>query len=130
MTIPWTTRRDPDPRLVRIVVDDAGLHLADVTGPRGDDVAGAQRPAVRVAWGDVTRVTAFKRDLFSVDLVCLAFDAADGRRVEVDEELPGWVELLDALPRALPGALGREQVLGAVVQPPFATNETVVYSRG
>lgn len=111
------------PRATRVVIDDVGLQLADATGAPA-------KPTVRLAWADVTRATAYKRDLFSVDLVCLLFESADGRWIEVDEELAGWHELLETLPRALPGALDADRLLRAVVQPPFATNETLVYARG
>lgn len=106
----------------RIVLEEAGLEVVDSTRPAAKLIA-------RLDWADVTRAMAYKRDLFAFDVVCLLFELADGRRIELDEELGGWEQLLEVLPSALPGALDRGRLLHAVVQPPFATNGTVVFVR-
>src|SRR5436309_9151415 len=80
-------------------------------------------------WSDVTRARAFKRDLFAVDLVCLSLEAAEELALEVNEEMGGWSELLEALPTLLPGCMNQGQILDAVLKPPFATNETEVFRR-
>lgn len=121
----WTNRARLDPAGAparRIVVDDSGLQVVDPTGP-------AANPIARLNWADVSRVTAYKRDLFAYDLVCLLIELADGQSVELDEQLCGWERLLEVLPSALPGALDRDRLLDAVVLPAFATNLTVVYVR-
>ena len=80
-------------------------------------------------WANVRRVTAFKRDELTTDLICLTF--SDGEiSIEVHEEMSGWEELMREIPIRLSGALPEDQILAAVVQPPFATNLTVVYDRG
>jgi hypothetical protein len=83
----------------------------------------------RLRWADVERAVAFKRDLYAVDLVCLAFEAG-GEIFEIDEEMEGWRDVLAALPARLPGCLDGQRILEAVVQPPFAPSQTVVYERG
>lgn len=78
-------------------------------------------------WTNVRRVMAFKRDE-TTDLICLML--SDGEiSLEVNEEMSGWEELIREIPIRLPGALPEDQILAAVVKPPFATNPTVVYDR-
>src|SRR5262245_100229 len=50
----------------------------------------------RVAWSDVATVLAFKRDLFAVDLVCLAFQTST-IAYEVNEDMENWESLLNGL---------------------------------
>lgn len=83
-----------------------------------------------MAWRDVRRITALKRDLSRVDLVCLQFERRDGQVYEVHEEMIGWPDLLAALPRQLPGCLTEGEMLEKVMNPPFAANETVIFRRG
>jgi hypothetical protein len=79
-------------------------------------------------WHQVTRVLAFKRDLYTYDLLCLAFQSSTSA-FEVNEEMEGWNSLLADLPNHLPGAMNSDAIWAAVVKPAFATNETVVYER-
>jgi hypothetical protein len=81
----------------------------------------------RFMWPEVTKATAFKRDLAIVDLICIEFIHRDGSVIEVNEEMMGWEQLPERLPSYLPGCFDRSELLGAVMQPPFATNETVIY---
>lgn len=74
------------------------------------DAKGLRIGAERVAWRDVRRVDAYKRDIFSGNLFCLAILAAPGGRLfEINEESPGWMEAGDAIERYLPGALPRAE---------------------
>lgn len=45
-------------------------------------------------WDDVAAAKVFKRDLFSVDCICLAFQKTDGTWFEINEECKGWRDLL------------------------------------
>jgi len=105
-----------------IFMDDSGFGVA--IDPSDTDLVTPALP-----WSDVERVTAFKRDLLVVDLICLRFDATDDRAYGVNEEMVGWDELLTALPECLPGCLSGQAILDLVVQPPMASNETVVFER-
>jgi len=105
-----------------IHVDRVGFGLAL-------DPAEPDRITPAVSWAEVQRVVAFKRDLFAVDLVCLQIEFGDDRAWEVNEEMAGWGELLDSMPSVLPGCMTKDEILDRVVQPPMATNETVVYER-
>lgn len=82
-----------------------------------------------MTWSEVRSVTALKRDLSRVDLICLQFEGRHGQIYEVHEEMVGWPDLLEALPRHLPGCLTEGEMLGKVMHPPFAANETVIFRR-
>ncbi len=74
---------------------------------------------------DVAKVTFYKRDELTTDLICC--DVLIGDRVwKFHEELVGWDLLIDYL-QGLPSFRG--DWFAAVSQPPFATSETVAFSR-
>src|SRR5213082_145366 len=60
-------------------------------------------------WSEVCKAVAFKRDLFSVDLVCLFLSRQDGSGLELDEDMKGWKEFIAALPGFLPTCRAGEQ---------------------
>ncbi|MCC6357786.1 MAG: hypothetical protein IT450_03505 [Phycisphaerales bacterium] len=70
-----------------------------------------------LAWDTVTGIAAYKRDLFSVDLVCLALFRDGDEPVEFAEDMPGWDEFTDALERRF-GV--RSGWYSQVCLPPFA----------
>ena len=82
-----------------------------------------------LAWAEVRRVTALKRDLSRVDLICLQFEGMKGQVYEVHEEMVGWHEMITILPQHLPGCLTEGEMLAKVMDPPFAVNETVLFRR-
>lgn len=74
---------------------------------------------------DITRVTFYKRDEMTFDLICC--DVEKGKSVwTFHEELVGWNSLIEHL-QLLPGF--RADWFGAVSQPPFVTNETLAFER-
>jgi hypothetical protein len=105
----------------RLSIDAAGI---TVTRRRATSAPGSP-----IAWSEVVCVVAFKRDLFVVDCICLAFAMADGTTTEVNEEMEGWEALTDALPKYLPGSKDWSECFSQVAFPAFATNETVVFER-
>jgi len=82
-----------------------------------------------IQWGQVQTITAYKRDLFTYDLICLLFSSHIGPEIELNEEMPNWQSLVDALPRFLPGCPAYQDWWHPIAVPAFATNETVIYSR-
>jgi hypothetical protein len=58
----------------------------------------------RVAWSEVRRLDAYKRDGYVGDHLCLAISCASGRVVEAHEGMPGWQEAGWAIERFLPGS--------------------------
>ena len=69
------------------------------------DADGLRIGGVRVAWSDMRRLDAYKRDIYVGDFLCLAILAAEGQAFEINEESPGWNEAGDAIERHLPGSL-------------------------
>ena len=79
----------------------------------------------RLPLADITKVTFYKRDEITTDLICC--DVALGQKVwTFHEELVGWNLLIDHLQR-LPRF--RKDWFAAVAQPPFATSETLAFNR-
>lgn len=53
-----------------------------------------------VFWDEVREIVAFKRDMLSVDLICLGFRTDDSDNwFEVDEECPGYGPLISEVER-------------------------------
>ena len=80
-------------------------------------------------WRDVIRVEAFKRDLYVVDQICLLFIKTDGSELEINEEMSGFGEFVQALPTYLPGCQTFGQWYLPVAIPAFELNLTVIYDR-
>ncbi len=85
-------------------------------------------PQASLEWRDVNAVLAYKRDLYTVDLICLGFVAVSGT-IEVHEEMRGWSELLELLPSRLPGVPPSSEWWERVAKPPFASSVTKLYER-
>jgi hypothetical protein len=80
-----------------------------------------------IPWTSIRRVVAFKRDVFSHDLLCLALELQPQAVVELDESMKGWHELLMALPARLPGALSADEWLARVAFPAFKESSLDIY---
>lgn len=74
---------------------------------------------------DIQRVTFYKRDELTTDLICCDIEAR-GRTWFYHEEAEGWDHLLHHLEQ-LPNF--RRDWYEAAVHPPFAACETVAFSR-
>jgi len=81
-----------------------------------------------IRWNDVKTVLAYKRDLYATDLICLGFTSPDGT-IEVDEEMPGWPQLVERLPTVLPGTPPMSDWWERVAKPPFAPCVTKLFER-
>ena len=102
-----------------IIVTD--LDLAIVRG---------ERPIRAARWDDVVRVSAYKRDELTTDLICLDVVLRDASTCFLHEEALGWEEFLDAAERALPGMHPFQAWFAEVSRPAFARNETLLFERG
>jgi len=71
---------------------------------------------------------AFKRDCYSVDLICLLISDGD-KQIEINEEDVGWDVLVWNIEKHLPGAVPYASWWAVVAFPAFATNTTTIYSR-
>jgi hypothetical protein len=79
-----------------------------------------------VRWSDVREVFGFKRDLFTVDLICLGFRVSDdGSLYEVHEDMPGYEALCEEIGRRFPDV--NQDWWRAVTFPAFATNRTTIW---
>ena len=116
----WRSKTGRNPRKFSIQCDDAGL-VQTVTGEGGGEV-------IQVAWDQVARVFAYKRDLFSVDQICFVIECAEFG-IEVREGDAGYENLIAQMLSNIPGFPARNQWWEEVALPPFAQNWTKIYSR-
>ena len=107
---------------------DFGLSI-DATGITVSRRRPTLEPSRCIAWSDIIRVVAFKRDWLTVDCICLAIAMKDGTTTEVNEEMEGWEALTDALSKHLPGSKAWTECFSQVAFPAFATNETVIFEK-
>ncbi len=98
----------------RLVLEPDGFWVAASSG----------RHALK--WDMIRQVTAFKRDLMAVDLLCLAI-ATSEHIVEIHEQMVGYPDVEAQLCSRL--GIGQEWKLG-VLFPAFATNATLLFDAG
>lgn len=79
----------------------------------------------QIALTSIQRVTLYKRDEITTDLICCDVDVG-GQIWTFHEEMVGWDSLLLHLEK-LPSF--RKDWFAVVSQPPFDTSETVAFSR-
>lgn len=79
----------------------------------------------RLPLADIAKVTFYKREELTTDLICCDVVAGD-ETWTLHEEMVGWDLLLDHL-QGLPNFRG--DWFSAVSQPAFATSETVAFVR-
>src|SRR3954452_2512725 len=80
-------------------------------------------------WDDAIVLTAFKRDLYVVDRICLEFELKDREIIEVDEEMKGFDSLVQKLPEYLPGCKSFGEWFEVVAFPAFKLNTTQIFER-
>jgi hypothetical protein len=79
-------------------------------------------------WREVEEVHAFKRDLFSSDLICLAFKKTGKEEYyEIHEEMAGYHDLLEILPTRLPKFTS--DWFSRVAFPAFKGNHRIIWKR-
>ena len=98
--------------------------------PVATTAGGVECGDTSLAWSEVREVLAYKKDLLTTDLVCLEFITFRDTAVVIDEERPGFHELLRKLPNFLDGFPPAEDWWRQVEQPPFATNLAHLWMRG
>ena len=69
------------------------------------DIACLHIGGERLAWEEVQRIDAYKREIYAADLSCLAILSTEDRVVEINEEMRGWNEVANAIERHLRGSL-------------------------
>lgn len=98
--------------------------LADESGFRlerdGTDVVG-------VRWDEIQEIIAFKRDIFSYDIICLGFRVDDSETfIEVAEDFPGYKQFLKTVESRFPL---KDGWWNDVAVPAFATNMMQIWAR-
>ena len=58
-----------------------------------------------MTWKEIKRIEAYKKDQFIQDCACLVLALGDGSSVELNENLAGWSDVVNTLPRVLPGCV-------------------------
>jgi hypothetical protein len=91
----------------------------------GMEISFETAPACFLNWSEVSMIVAYKLDAFSTDLVCFGFVCRNESVITIDEDTAGFEAVVDLLPGVFPGFL--EGWRGAVIQPPFARNETILW---
>jgi hypothetical protein len=85
--------------------------------------------SVVMRWDEIQTVTVFKRDLFTVDCICLFIARNDDSGMELDEEMKGWQAFVEAMPTYLLGCMKWEDWFLAIAFPASAANTTRIYFR-
>jgi hypothetical protein len=79
-------------------------------------------------WSDILQIAIYKRDCFTMDLICAALMFSSGE-LEINEDMAGWRELMRELPIYLPNCQSFDQWFRSVMNPPFALNRTTIFAR-
>jgi hypothetical protein len=81
-----------DPKYGRVVGDTDRLRITSGKGG-----------SLELRWSEVEEVHAYKRDLFTTDLICLAFKRSGKEEYyKIHEEMAGYQDLLEVIPSHLP----------------------------
>ena len=91
--------------------------------------SGSIQRTVAISWDSVVRIVAFKRDLYSRDLLCAAIEMQPQAVVELDESMDGWNNFIQELPAHLPGALAAERWFSGAAFPAFEVSPTEIFRR-
>jgi hypothetical protein len=113
----FVSRLRREPVTVTIGADDAGVVGA---------LSNHEHP-ISFSWRDVEEIQTFKRDLFSIDQICLSF-CVSGLWYEFWESDAGFERLAELMQTKFPSI--PEGWFGEVAQPPFATNQRTLWKRG
>lgn len=85
--------------------DTFRIHLTS-TGFEISSVGAHEARRIPVSWSEISKIDAYQRDKFGENTM-LVFSLKEGSTVDLNEDLSGWKEVLDQLPRALPGCQPR-----------------------
>lgn len=85
-----------------------------------------ENAARSIKWSAIERITAYKRDLMTYDLVCMDI-TYDNRMLTIHEEQPGWYQFIRKTKIVFPEIPESWDV--DIVLPAFETNWKVLYQR-
>lgn len=90
---------------------------------------GSGYEAQTIRWSQIKAAYVYKRDAFTVDLICLAFRLEDDSIFEVNERMQGWDYLIENLPEYLPNCVKFSEWFMEVAFPAFEMNLIQIYPR-
>jgi len=99
------------------------------TNAAGVTLSAGSDGATMIAWDQVKRMVAFKRDVYAYDMICLLIELVPRGVVEVNESMPGWKELVHAVETQLPGAKPYAEWFMPVTFPAFETSPVDIFKR-
>lgn len=80
----------------------------------------------KIKWDEIERLIAYKKDLLTVDVVCLKI-FYNNCQTTITEEIPGWHQFVEKLRFVFPNI--PDNWYSEIVQPAFVTNLTILYQR-
>lgn len=83
----------------------------------------------KIKWTEIEAAYVYKRDAFTTDLICLAFQMSDGSSVEFNESMAGWQNMIENIPEYLPNCVKFSDWFIQVAFPAFETNLTEIYKK-
>mgnify|MGYP001564957713 CR=1 FL=1 len=105
-------RRSSERKLLRLIVDDNGFSATDW-----------ENQSTALKWDSIWQIRTYKRDLGTVDEICLEFRTPNGY-LEVWESDQGYKDLVQEIERRFQ----LEQAWWSKVAfPAFATNDAILY---
>jgi hypothetical protein len=109
--------RKPEPGIIRVMPSDDGFVAFRKDGQ-----------AEELRWFEVERVSAYKVDCLTYDMIWLAFERRGHREaLHIQEEAEGFQDLMSALGEAFPEII--QEWYFNVMQPAFAENLTILFER-
>ena len=78
-------------------------------------------------WADIETIFGFKEDRFTTDEICMDIFFSDKTSIRLTESTPGWYQFNKRLNNAIPTVSDNWDT--EVVQPPFATNMTLLFDK-
>jgi len=112
-----------DPR--RLENPKYGSVIGDANGIR---IRGSKGSSLELLWNEIEEVHAFKRDMLTTDLICLAFKKSGKEEYyEIREEMAGYHDLLEMISKKLLGF--NLDWFPDVAFPAFATNHRIIWKR-
>ncbi len=89
----------------------------------------SSRDGVFLRWQSLEKIKAYNRDLLTTDLVCLGLYTSESDFLEINEEMIGFGNLVESLPKSLPGFPDQQEWWEKIVKPAFAANSTKLWQR-
>ena len=78
-------------------------------------------------WADIETIFGFKEDRFTTDEICMDIFFSDKTSIRLSESTPGWYQFNKRLGNEMPTVSHNWDT--EIVQPPFATNMTLLFNK-